>query len=374
MRVCIANLLLFISLYMLLPIAPLEMSEQLGITIAQSGIMFLIGTLGMIIVGPFSAYLIDAYKRKNVCIYSFLGMLITIGGYLVIDTYTQLLILCLIQGMFAGIGTIAGVTIAIDMTHTSLRSYGNVTFSWMVRLGMLIGLSLGVWIYQWHSFQLLLLVSVSTGLLGILFLSRVYLPFRAPMATSIFSTDRFLLVRGIIPAINLMSIAFVPGLLLPVFHHSTGGVFIAGYDIPFFAFVVIGFPLALVFYRFVFKKDKLFLAVFCGLILLLLSMILLPSAPGMLPPVMLGLGLGLVAPEFLMIFVKLSEHCQRGTANTTHFLSWQIGITSGIAVACYFQNGAHPEEIVSWGRIAATVSLLYFIAVTYPYFKQRKTR
>ena len=32
--------------------------------------------------------------------------------------------------------------------------------------------------------------------------------------------------------------------------------------------------------------------------------------------VLMGLGLGLVTPEFLMMFVKLSQHCQRGTANT----------------------------------------------------------
>lgn len=42
--------------------------------------------------------------------------------------------------------------------------------------------------------------------------------------------------------------------------------------------------------------------------------------------VLMGLGLGLVTPEFLMMFVKLSQHCQRGTANTTHLLAWELGV------------------------------------------------
>ena len=54
------------------------------------------------------------------------------------------------------------------------------------------------------------------------------------------------------------------------------------------------------------------------------------------PSILLGLGLGLVMPEFLVMFVKLSHHCQRGTANTTHLLASEVGFASGIAVACYF--------------------------------------
>lgn len=56
------------------------------------------------------------------------------------------------------------------------------------------------------------------------------------------------------------------------------------------------------------------------------------TAPG---AVLLGIGMGLVTPEFLLMFVKLSQHCQRGTANTMHLLSWETGISIGIAIACY---------------------------------------
>lgn len=64
------NLLLFISLYVLFSVLPIEMSERLGLPVTETGVIFLFFTLGMFLIGPFHAYLVDAYKRKNVCLFS----------------------------------------------------------------------------------------------------------------------------------------------------------------------------------------------------------------------------------------------------------------------------------------------------------------
>ena len=217
-------------------------------------------------------------------------------------------------------------------------------------------------------------MAIAIGVIGVFALLRIYVPFRAPIMTCYCSTDRFLLLRGWVPALNLMLIAFVPGLLIPIFHHSSCKVDLFGYDLPFFAFVVIGFPLALLLYRLVFKEDKFQIAIITGLVLMFLSIVLLKITPSFLPPLLLGLGLGLVAPEFLMIFVKLSEHCQRATANMTHFLSWQIGLTSGIAMACHLEATSEIGQLCMWARIVTLVSLLFFLLITHPYFKHQKVR
>ena len=74
MRICVANLLLFISLYILFPVLSVEMADRLGVPVAQTGVIFLFFTLGMFLIGPFHAYLVDAYKRKYVCMFSFATM------------------------------------------------------------------------------------------------------------------------------------------------------------------------------------------------------------------------------------------------------------------------------------------------------------
>ena len=96
----------------------------------------------MFLIGPFHAYLVDAYKRKYVCMFSFATMVAATAGYAFVTNITELILLSTVQGLAFGIATTAGITLAIDITNATLRSAGNVSFSWMARLGMIIGIVL----------------------------------------------------------------------------------------------------------------------------------------------------------------------------------------------------------------------------------------
>ena len=279
------------------------------------------------------------------------------------------------QGLAFGIGTTAGITLAIDITNSTLRSAGNVSFSWTARLGMLLGIILGVWLYQSHSFQNLLTVSVITGAVGILMLSGVYVPFRAPIVTKLYSFDRFLLLRGWVPAINLILITFVPGLLIPMVHPFLNDFVLGnvGIPVPFFVGTTLGYIISLFIARLFFFKEKTLRLVIIGIGLEMVAMSLLNTDLSIgISSVLLGLGLGLTMPEFLMIFVKLSHHCQRGTANTTHLLASEVGISLGIATACYMELDT--DKMLHTGQMVASIALLFFVLVTYPYYIKKKVR
>lgn len=381
MRICVANLLLFISLYVLFPVLSVEMAERLGIPVAQTGVIFLFFTLGMFLIGPFHAYLVDAYKRKSVCMFSFALMAAATVGYAFVTNITELILLSTVQGLAFGIATTAGITLAIDITNSTLRSAGNVSFSWMARLGMIVGIILGVWLNQHYAFETLLMVSVISGALGILAVSGVYVPFRAPIVTKLYSFDRFFLLRGWVPAINMILITFVPGLLIPLVHPFLNDTVLGdkAISIPFFAGVGTGYLASLLLVRLfsvpplTFLKEKTMRIVIMGIALEILAIYLLKDGFSIgVSSVLLGLGLGLVMPEFLVMFVKLSHHCQRGTANTTHLLTSEVGIALGIAVACYMDMDA--ERMLYTGRIVASVALLFFVLITYPYYIKKKVR
>ena len=375
MRICVANLLLFISLYVLFPVLPIEMSERLGLPVTETGVIFLFFTLGMFLIGPFHAYLVDAYKRKNVCLFSFALMVAATVGYAFVTNITELILLSTVQGLACGIATTAGITLAIDITNSTLRSAGNVSFSWIARLGMILGIILGVWFDQHYAFKTLLTVSVTTGALGILTVAGVYVPFRAPFVTKLYSFDRFLLLRGWVPAINLILITFIPGLLIPLVHPSLNDIVLGdtGVSMPFFAGVGMGYLASLVIARLFILKEKTLRLVIMGLGLEILAICLLKAGYSSgISSVLLGLGLGLIMPEFLVMFVKLSHHCQRGTANTTHLLAGEVGITLGIAVACYMDTDT--DQMFYIGQIVASVALLFFVLITYPYYIKKKVR
>ena len=318
-----ANFMLFLSLYMLYPVLPLMMAKQLGVPVAHTGFLYIVFTAGMFLVGPFHNYLVDALKRKYVCVFSFLIMIAAVAGYAFVNSLNELLFLSLIQGMAFGLTTTAGITLAIDITNSACRSRGNVAFSWASRFGMIIGIALGVFLFGMYDFKTFLLISMAMGFIGALFVAGIYVPFRAPIVTKVCSIDRFLLIRGVIPAINLVMIAFVPGLLLPMLLESPIYVTVVGIPVPFFGIAGLGFLITIALIRLLFRGDnKMWIQIVAGLVLMIgaicaMSHVFIPQITELLlAAVLLGLSLGLIAPEFLTMFVKLSQHCQRGTART----------------------------------------------------------
>ena len=185
----------------------------------------------------------------------------------------------------------------------------------------------------------------------------------------------FLLLRGWVPAINLILITFIPGLLIPLVHPSLNDIVLGdtGVSMPFFAGVGMGYLASLVIARLFILKEKTLRLVIMGLGLEILAICLLKAGYSSgISSVLLGLGLGLIMPEFLVMFVKLSHHCQRGTANTTHLLASEVGITLGIAVACYMDTDT--DQMFYIGQIVASVALLFFVLITYPYYIKKKVR
>lgn len=372
-RICVANLLLFAAFYMLLPILSVEVAGRCGIPLPQAGYLFLSLVAGMFLVGPFHAYLMDAYKRKYVYMLSFAIMLLSAVGYMFVTGWKELLLLSVVQGGAFGMAATAGITLAIDLTNSSLRSAGNRAFAWMSHFGMIIGVILGMWIRQQYAFDRLLLASVIIGGLGILIASGVYVPFRAPIVTKIVSFDRFLLFRGWVPSVCLLLITFAAGLLISSAHPLSSVVLNIGRGIalPVSVGVGIGFLVALLIARSKWAQEKTILLIEVGMVLNIVAFFLLGTEVSLwFSSVLLGIGFGFTVPELLTVFVKLSHHCQRGTANTTYLLLVETGICLGIAAA----NAVEPAGIFRIGQLLSAFTLLFFLFVTLPYYKRKRVR
>ena len=322
MRMCFANFLLFASIYALFPVLPSVMVSRLGISTGQAGSMFLVFAAAMFLVGPFHAYLGDEYKRKHVLVYSTFVMLGATLGYVFVDTFPRLLLLAAVQGAAFGLATTAGITVAIDITASSHRSAGNTGFALAARLGMLVGVGVGVWMFYLKGFSMVAYLSILCGIFSILFSLRVYVAFRAPIGVSRCNLDRFLLLRGWIPAINLMLIAFIPGVALPLIKQGD-------YSVLFFLVVLV-----------------------------------------------------VLTIPFTKIFVKLSHHCQRGTANTTCHLFMDAGLLIGMAVCCFLSDNGNEQLhfytdfqlIYKVIGIAILVVLAFYFLLTGPYYKRKRVR
>lgn len=139
-----------------------------------------------------------------------------------------------------------------------------------------------------------------------------------------------------------------------------------------YAYWTIGLVVALLVEKHVFTNADLRSEIVCGLLLMGGGFLLLYA--GMvavnivIPFVMLGIGCGLASSRFLLYFLKLSGHCQRGTSQHSCMLGWESGICLGYAV----------EKTFHWGYLSGfmcvAVALVMYLFITHPWFLKHRDR
>lgn len=314
LRMCLANFLLFVSVYLMLPVLPILMGERLGVSVVQVASLLGLFVGAMLLVGPFHAYLGDHYKRKEILLYALLLLLASSIRLLFVCSFGELLLLFGVQGACFSLAATAGITVTIDITASSCRSAGNMVYALAARLGMLIGVGAGVGLYALEGFETVAYLAILCIVLAVLLVACTYVAFRAPIGVGHCSFDRFLLLRGWLPAMNLILIALVPGLLIPLLIQG--------------------------------DFSALFLLV----------------------------GLIGFAISFTKKFVGLSYHCQRGTANTTCHLSMEIGLLIGVWITYYCLETTSVETVYRAVLLTALLSLLFFFLLTRPYYRKNRVK
>lgn len=266
-------------------------------------------------------------------------------------------------GLFSVITMTTGSTLVIDVTASRRRTDANIAFSWVGRFGMVAGLALGIYIYPYWNFHHVVYTCVALGTLALLLILAVDVPFRAPLRTSWFSLDRFLLPRTLWPALNMMMLSAVFGILIAHIYNEL-----------FYICILIGFIISLLLLRYVLSyasgRSEVELgqaAMIGGLLLLAFSNSLMNSY---IAGVLLGTGIGTTVSRFFIKMISLPMHCERGTGNNTYQLMWEVGMLSGFL----FENmwtESHPDTIY-WICIGICVTLLLMYEFfTHPWYYRK---
>lgn len=377
-RICLGNLLLLIAQYMIVPILPVAMAESLDLSIAATGGIYLVMVLGMILTGPFNNYLMDIYSRKSLSIFAFIIVILATIGYLFIQHISELLLLCFLQGLAFGMANSSIITLGIDVNISDHRSKGNVVFGWITHLGMILGVAAGSAVYLNYNFEALILIAVISGTTGMFCVAATRIPFRAPIGQPLCSLDRFFLPHTFPFVLNMIIIAFIPGILFPLIHFKMCETFyLDEWTVPYFVIAGFAFPLTILFVKLI-RKLTLFSQAVLGMTMLICSicsLLLIDSIIGQLiSAILFGIGISIITPAFLLFFINLSSHCQRSTTNITHFLSWKIGIASGIATSCALTVDGSSVLAFRVALLASALAVVFFILISYPYYQKKKVR
>lgn len=370
-----ANLLLTIAVYVLIPVMPKWLMQTENLTIQETGMIMGTFGVGIFLFGCFTSYLVQRFRRNIACIWAVVLMAALLGWLYYLDLqksqffdFPVLLVQRLALGAAFGVAQmILSSTLIIDTCESFQRTEANHSASWFSRFALSIGPLTGILVDRLAGFDKMILVAIGCTLVAIIFILLVHFPFRTPEENvRVVSLDRFFLPQGWPLIINLILVTFVMGLLLSTTFSEL-----------FYVMVMLGFLVALLAQRFVFRDAEIESEVITGLVLIGVAVLMIltrhQTVVSFAAPMFIGFGLGIIGSRFLLFFIKLSRHCQRGTAQSTYFLAWEFGLALGVGMG-YAVLKQQTSLVLQVGLCTTVVALLLYHFFTHGWYIRHKNR
>ena len=370
----IANFLLAMTVYMLVPTMPRWLMDAQQFSAQDAGIAMAAFGVGLFALGAFISYMVQHYRRNLVCIFAVLveALLITAlyyidGLHMRVANPMVVFVQRFAQGAVFGLAQmVLTSTLIIDTSESFQRTEANHSAAWFSRFALSMGPMAGLLIGRIAGFHYVLLSTMACAMAVVVLVLLVNFPFRAPQDDiPTVSLDRFFLPHGFPLFVNLQLVTLAVGIILSV-------VLIE----QFYSMMMVGFAVAILSQRFVFKNAELKSEVVTGLILMGVALLMMITRH--LPivmyaaPLFIGMGVGLIGSRFLLFFIKLSRHCQRGTSQSTFLLGWESGIAWGVgAGVAIFQGNITAALIAALVLVIAALAMYHF---THNWFTNNKNR
>ena len=336
-KVMTANFTLFFAFYVLTPLLPLYLSEHFGATKDVIGLVLSGYTITALLFRPFSGYFVDSFPRKLVLMVSFSAFAIFFAGYLAASTLLLFMLVRTLHGGPFGMLTVANSTVAIDVLPSSRRTEGIGYYGLSNNLAMAIAPTVGIFVYKYsQSFELLFWIALIVACIGWLVDSSVDLKSKDIVKNkSKLSLDRFFLMRGWLLGLNMVTFGFSFGVLsnyLAIYGKEVMGI--TGGTGTYFMLCSVGLILSRLQGGKALRKGRLTHNAGEGMVISLIGYTLFIAMPNMLgyygSALLIGLGNGHMWPAFQNMTINVAENNQRGTANSTILISWDIGMGLGI--------------------------------------------
>ncbi len=378
-KVWIANFMIFFSFMLLAPMLPLYMSDTFDANKDIIGIVLSGYTLTALLIRPFSGFFVDSFPRKKVLLICYFLFFIFFAGYLAAGTLLIFAIVRTLHGAPFGATTVSNSTVAIDVLHPSRRAEGIGYYGLSNNIASAIGPSVAIWIHEvTGSYDLIFLLSLLFAGIGFAINSTLKLkPREIVQDKPKLSFDRFFLIKGWSEALAMVCYAFSYGVIatyIAIYGKEELGI--TGGSGVYFILLSAGLIMSRLIGNRTLREGKIVRNASLGICVSVCGYLVFAALHNPVgfyaSALIIGLGNGHMWPAFQTMFINLAPHTQRGTANSSILISWDIGVGLGILVGGVFVEhfGYHSAFWVAWFLNAVGV-IFYFAYVRNSYLKNR---
>lgn len=334
-----ANFMIFFSFMLLTPLLPLYLKDTYAADKQMIGIVLSGYTLFALLIRPFSGFFVDSYPRKIVLLVCYGLFSIFFGGYLAAGSLLLFAIVRTLHGAPFGAATVANSTVAIDVLHPSRRAEGIGYYGLSNNIASAIAPALAIYIlHLTNSYELLFWISLITSAIGFAVNASLKLESRELIkGKPKISMDRFFLLKGWSEALTMACFAFSYGVLSTyVAIYGKEELGISGGSALFFMLLSIGLILSRLVGSRTLRQGKITQNAAVGLTISVFGYLMFAALHNPVgyygAALVIGLGNGHMWPAYQTMFINLAPHTQRGTANSSVLISWDIGVGFGVLV------------------------------------------
>jgi MFS family permease len=382
---CITNFLLFFCFYLLMPVLALYLIDTFQAPKSMIGAILSCYTVAALVIRPFSGFLLDTFARKPLYLVSLFFFIVLFAGYPLATSVALFAVFRVLHGFAFGSVSVAGNTIVIDIMPSSRRGEGLGYYGLSNNIAMAIGPMTGMYLYDHYSYNVIFYTSFVIGIIAFIMGSRIKTASRCPVPREAISLDRFVLLKGIPAGINLLLIAIPYGITTTYIALYAQELHISGKIGFFYCAMAIGIALSRLFSGKQVDRGRLTSVIALGMGIAMLSFLLLAviklfsaDYPVLtqdlfyFTALLIGLGYGSIFPAMNSLFIALAPNNQRGTANSTYLVSWDIGIGIGLLLGGILSEASNFSVAFISGGVLNLIAVWMFIYFTGNHFKRNR--
>ncbi|MCX6258685.1 MAG: MFS transporter [Bacteroidia bacterium] len=331
----LANFLMAIAFYFLISTLPVYIVRVLKTSKSEAGLILASYTIAALIIRPVAGYACDNIGRKWIYIISLFLFSLLFNTYIWATTIAIMLMLRFIHGLAWGFTSTSGSTLAVDMIPPSKRGEGIGIYGLSMTIAMAIGPVVGLAISKGDHFNNMFITGGALSLAGLVLALMIKYPAYQPHKVK-FHFRNLLEKKSLPISFNQLMITISYGGLLSfiaIYGKETG---IANPGI-FFIVYAVGIAVSRVISGKIFDKYGPKTIVSIGILLIIIGFPILALeqnyAGFLISAGIMGLGNGVVSPNFQAMINNMVESHRRGAANSTLMTAFDMGVGLGMIIS-----------------------------------------
>lgn len=372
----ITNLLVLAAFYASIPIIPIY-CQEIGITGSKVGIVLTAMSVATILFRPVAGYLLDNFNRYRVYLVFLALFCLSFPAFLAFPLFGALIVVRLYMGAVYSVCGSATMTLAGDVLPAAKITEGISRFAFTVSIGMAVGPYVGLQVQSHMSStaSFWTIFGITVAALVCVSCCRIRYP---KVHRKKFSIRDTIYSPALPFMFNMMFLMIPYGAVIAyssIFAQEKG---LSAFLPYFYIFLVAGMLVSKLSTQKIIDAGRHRVLVYSSLAVLVLTMLsylLLNSGVHLLAAgFFFGLGYGILQPLFQAFVTGTTPAPQRGVANATYMLSYDVGIGIGSLLMGFMQESIGLPLGFALTAIAYAISGVVYLSYVDGYYRRLRQK